>query len=238
MGILGRLFAKKDSLIDPVYLKHLKTDLHSHLIPGIDDGSPDIETSIILLKKFIDLGYQKVITTPHIMSDYYRNTPEIINKGLDLVRKEIDAQKLPIEIDAAAEYNLEPNFTSLLKEKNILSFGPQIFVFFVLTFSIHKVPFVQFTISDGDLSGLTDLSKRMIVAGDNLRQSLFIFLPVTVLSIAQGIDNLFLAQIWFALRILYLFGHIINLYKYPLIRPTIWIPSIVVLVMMALNIVN
>ena len=42
-------------------------------------------------------------------------------------------------------------------------------LFFVLTFSIHKVPFVQFTISDGDLSGLTDLSKRMIVAGDNLR---------------------------------------------------------------------
>ncbi len=111
-------------------------------------------------------------------------------------------------------------------------------LFFVLTFSIHKVPFVQFTISDGDLSGLTDLSKRMIVAGDNLRQSLFIFLPVSVLSIAQGIDNLFLAQIWFGLRILYLFGHIINLYKYPLIRPIIWIPSIVVLVMMALNIVN
>ena len=82
-------------------------------------------------------------------------------------------------------------------------------LFFVLTFSIHKVPFVQFTISDGDLSGLTDLSKRMIVAGDNLRQSLFIFLPVSVLSIAQGIDNLFLAQIWFGLRILYLFGHII-----------------------------
>ena len=111
-------------------------------------------------------------------------------------------------------------------------------LFFVLTFSIHKVPFVQFTISDGDLSGLTDFSKRMIVAGDNLRQSLFIFLPVSVLSIAQGIDNLFLAQIWFGLRILYLFGHIINLYKYPLIRPIIWIPSIVVLVMMALNIVN
>ena len=111
-------------------------------------------------------------------------------------------------------------------------------LFFVLTFSIHKVPFVQFTISDGDLSGLTDLSKRMIVAGDNLRQALFIFLPVSVLSIAQGIDNLFLAQIWFGLRILYLFGHIINLYKYPLIRPIIWIPSIVVLVMMALNIVN
>lgn len=111
-------------------------------------------------------------------------------------------------------------------------------LFFVMTFSLHKVPFVQFTISDGDLSGLTNLSKRMVIAGDNLRQSLFIFLPLSVLSIAQGIDNLFLAQIWFGLRIIYLFGHIINLYKYPLVRPAIWIPSIVVLVMMALNIVN
>jgi len=111
-------------------------------------------------------------------------------------------------------------------------------LFFVMTFSLHKVPFVQFTISDGDLSGLTNLSKRMVIAGDNLRQSLFIFLPLSVLSIAQGIDNLFLAQIWFGLRIVYLFGHIINLYKYPLVRPAIWIPSIVVLVMMALNIVN
>ena len=111
-------------------------------------------------------------------------------------------------------------------------------LFFVMTFSLHKVPFVQFTISDGDLSGLTNLSKRMVIAGDNLRQSLFIFLPLSVLSIAQGIDNLFLAQIWFGLRIVYLFGHIINLYKYPLVRPAIWIPSIVVLVMMAMNIVN
>ena len=111
-------------------------------------------------------------------------------------------------------------------------------LFFVMTFSLHKVPFLQFTIPDGDLSGLTNLSKRMIVAGDNLRQSLFIFLPLSVLSIAQGIDNVLLAQIWFGLRIAYLFGHIINLYKYPLVRPAIWIPSIVVLVMMALNIVN
>ena len=85
---------------------------------------------------------------------------------------------------------------------------------------------------------MTNLSKRMVIAGDNLRQSLFIFLPLSVLSIAQGIDNLFLAQIWFGLRIVYLFGHIINLYKYPLVRPAIWIPSIVVLVMMAMNIVN
>ena len=75
MGIFGRLFAKRDYLIDSVDLKHLKTDLHSHLIPGIDDGSPDMDTSIMLLKKFIDLGYQKVITTPHIMSCLLYTSP-------------------------------------------------------------------------------------------------------------------------------------------------------------------
>ncbi len=70
MGLLNRIFSKKDELLTPVGLESLSTDLHSHLIPGIDDGSPTIESSLELLKKFIDLGYQKVITTPHIMSDY------------------------------------------------------------------------------------------------------------------------------------------------------------------------
>jgi tyrosine-protein phosphatase YwqE len=42
------------------------TDIHSHLLPGIDDGSPDIETSLMLIGEFQELGFQKLITTPHI----------------------------------------------------------------------------------------------------------------------------------------------------------------------------
>ena len=82
MGIFGKLFAKKDSFIDPVDLKHLKTDLHSHLIPGIDDGSPDMETSIMLLKKFIDLGYQKVAK----MTLFQKSIFLVLN-GFSLCRK-------------------------------------------------------------------------------------------------------------------------------------------------------
>ena len=108
-------------------------------------------------------------------------------------------------------------------------------LFFKMTFSLHKVPYVNFTLRDGDLSGMTALSERLGVAGDNLRQSLFIFIPFAVMSAVLNVDNLMLAKIWFGLRIVYLFGHIIDLYRFPHIRPIIWLPSIVVLVMMGLN---
>ena len=108
-------------------------------------------------------------------------------------------------------------------------------LFLKMSFSLHKVPFVNFTIANGDLSGMTDFSQRMGIAGENLRQSLFIFIPFAVMSAELGIDNLMIAKTWFGLRIVYFLGHVINLYRIPYIRPLIWVPSIVVLIMMGLN---
>ena len=134
MGILNKLFSKKEVTIESISLDFLKNDIHSHLIPGIDDGSPDMETTLILLDKFIELGYKKVITTPHVMSDYYKNTPDIILNGLDKVQNEIHKKNLKIEIEAAAEYNLEPYFEQLLKDNNVLSFGKEKYLLFELSF--------------------------------------------------------------------------------------------------------
>ena len=58
-------------------------------------------------------------------------------------------------------------------------------LFLKMTFSLHKVPFVNFTVRDGDLSGMTALSERMGDAGENLRQSLFIFIPFAVTSFLE-----------------------------------------------------
>ena len=134
MGLFNRIFSKKELTIEPINLSFLRNDIHSHLIPGIDDGSPDMETTIILLKKFIDLGYKKVITTPHIMSDYYKNTPEIILSGLDKVNEEIIKNNLDIEIEAAAEYNLEPEFEDLIEKDKLLTFGTENYLLFELSF--------------------------------------------------------------------------------------------------------
>ena len=58
----------------------LKTDIHSHLIPGIDDGAQNLKESLDLIVALQELGFSKIITTPHTMSDFYKNTSEIILK--------------------------------------------------------------------------------------------------------------------------------------------------------------
>ena len=108
-------------------------------------------------------------------------------------------------------------------------------LFFTMSFSLHKVPFINWTHTGGDISGMTDLSSRMASASDNLRQSLPIFMTFAVLSVVMSVDNLLLAKYWFGLRIVYLLGAAIDLYRIPLIRPLIWVPSIVIIVMMGLN---
>jgi tyrosine-protein phosphatase YwqE len=89
--------------------------MHSHLIPGVDDGSRDIEDSIKLIRGLMDLGYRKLITTPHILADFYPNTPETIGKGLQAVQAELIRQNIDVELHAAAEYLIDDHFIRLLE---------------------------------------------------------------------------------------------------------------------------
>jgi protein-tyrosine phosphatase len=106
------LFRKKIGI--PSRLSGLRCDMHSHLIPGIDDGSPDLETSIRIIRGFIELGYKKIITTPHINADIFPNTPAIIHAGAANVMEELRRLNIEIEFRAAAEYLMDERFSELL----------------------------------------------------------------------------------------------------------------------------
>jgi protein-tyrosine phosphatase len=134
MGLFSRFFKAPT---EPVDLSVLKTDMHSHLIPGIDDGSQSMDDTIAMLAKFKSLGYQKVITTPHIMSDHYRNTPEIILGGLEDVRAELKRINLDIEIEAAAEYFFDETLFAKIKERSFLTFGEN---YVLVEFSFFSEP--------------------------------------------------------------------------------------------------
>ncbi|MBI1837163.1 MAG: capsular biosynthesis protein [Flavobacteriia bacterium] len=122
MGFLSRIFSNNEKS-KSINLGDLITDIHSHLIPGIDDGSQSLDDSIAMLHKFKELGYKKVITTPHIMSDHYRNTPEIILNGLEVVRAELKRINLDIEIEAAAEYFFDETIFEKIRNRELLTFN-------------------------------------------------------------------------------------------------------------------
>jgi protein-tyrosine phosphatase len=123
------IFKKKTRLTEAVDLSILNCDVHSHFIPGIDDGAKTIEDSVELITAMHNLGYKKVITTPHIMSDYYRNTPEIILGGLEKVRAALKEKNIPIEVEAAAEYYIDFDFERKLNEEKLLTFGDNFLLF-------------------------------------------------------------------------------------------------------------
>jgi protein-tyrosine phosphatase len=99
-------------------LSPLGCDMHSHLLPDIDDGSPDVETSSILIQGLADLGYKKLITTPHIMWDVYKNNPQTIGSAYHELEKGPEKPALPL--DTAAEYYLDDYFDRLLDSKTPL----------------------------------------------------------------------------------------------------------------------
>ncbi len=102
----------------------LGVDIHSHLIPAIDDGSANIDDSLAMLNKFVELGYRKVITTPHVMSDYFRNDTPGIHAGLNALKRASKEAGISIDIESAAEYYIDFDFVSKIEKKiPLLTFG-------------------------------------------------------------------------------------------------------------------
>ena len=97
-------------------------DIHSHLLPGIDDGAKDLENAIALIEKMSSFGIKNFITTPHILGDLYPNTPEIIKSKLQEVQEALVKRNFTdITITAAAEYMLDEQFAVILEKEEILT---------------------------------------------------------------------------------------------------------------------
>ena len=121
--MLSKLFQSLSKKQNPDLNYFYTTDLHSHLIPNIDDGVKTLEESISIIKNLKELGYQKLITTPHIMSHKFPNTKDTILKGLEEVKIELEKQNIDIIIEAAAEYYYDEYFIELIRKKDLLTFG-------------------------------------------------------------------------------------------------------------------
>jgi tyrosine-protein phosphatase YwqE len=127
MGFFSSLFGKKNQLTERV--EGLTVDIHSHLIWGVDDGAKTEEDSIALLQGYVELGYRKAITTPHIMSDFYQNNRQNITEGLQKLNETAAKHNIPITLEAAAEYYLDFDFENKIAQGDLLTFGDNYVLF-------------------------------------------------------------------------------------------------------------
>ena len=141
MSLFSRLF-RKEKMLDPIDLGRLVTDFHSHLIPGIDDGSKSMEDSIAMIRRFRELGYKNLITTPHVMSDFYKNDAKSILGGLNKVNEVLQKQRIDIHLTAAAEYYLDEAFEAKIDSGELLTFGNN-YVLFELPFFAEPPNFAE-----------------------------------------------------------------------------------------------
>lgn len=141
-----RLFSKSKPVTGKVDLSVLKVDMHSHLIPGIDDGSPDLATSLQLIRGMVELGYTKLVTTPHIMWDMYKNNSDDILQKLELLREAVKAAGIDVEINAAAEYFLDEHVGGMVKNNTPLLTisGNMVLVEFSLAYPSHSLKDILF----------------------------------------------------------------------------------------------
>jgi tyrosine-protein phosphatase YwqE len=118
---------KKNKIADPA---PLRVDMHSHLLPGLDDGVTTLEEAEEIILNMIQLGYSRIITTPHVMSDAYRNTASGILARLEVLQKHLKEKNIHIPVTAAAEYYLDESLSKMIETNQpLLTFGDRYLLF-------------------------------------------------------------------------------------------------------------
>lgn len=91
------------------------TDIHCHIVPGVDDGSPDARTSVELVARMKSWGYDRIFASPHVADTTFENTPDILDPALDELREALNHAGIDVEVHRHAEYRIDDYFASQLE---------------------------------------------------------------------------------------------------------------------------
>ncbi len=108
----------KKNIIESGILKGM-TDVHCHLLPGVDDGVADLDEARRALDLMESLGVSRVFLTPHVMEDFEKNSPDFLRERLEWFRSQVET---PIKFELAAEYMLDNGFSARRRE-GLLTLG-------------------------------------------------------------------------------------------------------------------
>lgn len=121
MGWLSRWFRPgaepaKSADIEPLDLSVFRYDFHSHLVPGVDDGAPDLASSLEMIDGLVALGYRGAVTTPHIMVGTYPNDRSTLELPFDALRQAVAERHPDFQLALGAEYFLDASVLTALRD--------------------------------------------------------------------------------------------------------------------------
>lgn len=96
------------------------TDVHSHILPGVDHGAADTATGIELIRAQMEMGITRFILTPHVTRSSFENTPETINSAFNTFKSAVEAEGLDVELMVSAEYRIDEFSLSQFKENRFI----------------------------------------------------------------------------------------------------------------------
>lgn len=115
------LFSFLSKKSEPVKLP-FTTDIHCHLLPGVDDGSPDVETSVELVRRMGEWGIKRIIATPHITEGTFQNTPDILDPALEELETGLQKAGIDMPLSRASENRIDDFFREQLAAGQITTF--------------------------------------------------------------------------------------------------------------------
>lgn len=118
MGLFN--FFKKNNEV-PASLFY-DTEVHCHILPGIDDGSPDVATSVELVRQMQEMGIRRIIATSHVTESTFENTPDTIGAAYDSLRAALDKEGIDVAIHTSAEYRMDEYFLKQLNNNTLLPY--------------------------------------------------------------------------------------------------------------------
>jgi len=141
MGLFSFFSKKKnEKKAHNIDVSLVKTDIHAHLLPALDDGSPDMEESVKMIEGMKVLGYEKLICTPHVMHGYYQNSSEIILKTFKELKQAVAEKGIDIQLEVSAEYNFDRELLKRLDDDDIISFGNDDYQYLLFELSYFNEP--------------------------------------------------------------------------------------------------
>lgn len=101
-------------------LGFIQTDMHNHVLPGVDDGAQNLSQSLDMFRLYAEMGWKYIVATPHINEAYYPNNPKDLKEVFNELQAELITQDIPVKVELAAEYQTDALFRKQLQDDDLL----------------------------------------------------------------------------------------------------------------------